>query len=363
MALLRQRRASRAELAKFTGMSQPTVGRIVDDLISGQILAEAETDDLVVDQTMLGRPSQLLELDRSHHRFAAIQIGVKSTRIALLPAAIADTDKWDLQIPTPATAISWAAAVAQAWRELAGDDVELILLSVPGVVDETEGRVLLSPNLRWSQYIALRELLQMAELPATDQSVVIVQEIRALALGHMAVDPSSHDFLLVDFGNGVGAAAVVGGELYHGALALSGELGHTPVLGNMRVCGCGSVGCVETLVSRNGLLATVATIHEQIKTWQQLIDHVATVGIEPWLGDAIDAIAVTIAGALNVLGLRHVVLTGSVTEFAPIVAERLSAAVTRGAMWARFGQITVVTAPRRRTAGLVSAAIDRVLLA
>ena len=178
-----------------------------------------------------GRPSQLLELDRSHHRFAAIQIGVKSTRIALLPAAIADTDKWDLQIPTPSTAISWAAAVAQAWRELAGDDVELILLSVPGVVDETEGRVLLSPNLRWSQYIALRELLQMAELPATDQSVVIVQEIRALALGHMAVDPSSHDFLLVDFGNGVGAAAVVGGELYHGALALSGELGHTPVLG------------------------------------------------------------------------------------------------------------------------------------
>jgi predicted NBD/HSP70 family sugar kinase len=363
MSLLRQRRASRADLAKSTGMSQPTVGRIVDDLIAGQILADAGPGDAVADQTMLGRPSQLLELDSKHHRFAAIQIGVKTTRIAILPANIADTDKWDIEIPTAGNARDWALDVADGWTQLADDDVELLLLSVPGVVDERLGRVLMSANVRWIQDIPLLELLQSAKLPATPRAVVIVQEIRALALGHLAVEPASRDFLLVDFGNGVGAAAVVGGELYGGSLALSGEIGHTPVLGNVRKCGCGSIGCVETLVSRDGLLAAVSRVHPSVKTWPQLLDHVERTGVESWLENAIGAIAVTIAGALNVLGLRHVVLTGSVTEFPPIVAEQLSAAIVRGAMWARFGKISVITAPRRRTAGLVSTAIDRLLMA
>jgi predicted NBD/HSP70 family sugar kinase len=116
-------------------------------------------------------------------------------------------------------------------------------------------------------------------------------------------------------------------------------------------------------VSRDGLLSAAAVVDRTIKSWQQLLDRVDREGIEPWLQHALDAIAVTIAGGLNVLGLRQVVLTGSATEFPPVVAEYLAASISRGAMWARFGQITVTTAPRRRTAGLVSAAIDRVLLA
>src|SRR5215475_14736395 len=85
-----------------------------------------------------------------------------------------------------------------------------------------------------------------------------MQEERALALGHQAVQPGSDGFLLVDFGEGVGGTIVIGGKLYTNPLPLSGEVGHTLVRGNQRACGCGAIGCLETLVSTRGLLRTFA---------------------------------------------------------------------------------------------------------
>ena len=53
----------------------------------------------------------------------------------------------------------------------------------------------------------------------------------------------------------VGGAIIVDGKPLANPLPISGEIGHTPVLGNARPCGCGAVGCMETLVSLRGLLA------------------------------------------------------------------------------------------------------------
>ena len=62
---------SRSDLARATGMSQPTVSRIVDQLRSEHILAESE-DEIHSGENgsgkttaILGRPSTRLELDRT----------------------------------------------------------------------------------------------------------------------------------------------------------------------------------------------------------------------------------------------------------------------------------------------------------
>jgi hypothetical protein len=63
-----------------------------------------------------------------------------------------------------------------------------------------------------------------------------------------------------------------------------------------------------------------------------------------------------------VLGLRRVVITGSLTELPPVVMDHLARAVQSGAMWARFGEVECVAAPRRRAAGLVAMGIDRLVV-
>jgi len=62
------------------------------------------------------------------------------------------------------------------------------------------------------------------------------------------------------------------------------------------------------------------------------------------------------------LGLRRLIVTGSLVDLPPMVIRHLADAISRGALWGRFGNIHVEGAPRRRMAGLVSVGIDRLVL-
>jgi len=390
--LLRMGCASRADLAKAAGISQPTAGKITAELLEMGVLQSAEFPDGNEGASghggasrRLGRPGQLLRLDAERPRFLAIELGVMQTRVAALPVAIRSADEWAHEFSTPATAEAWVAGLREVAAAISHRGLWGVLISVPGIVDEAKDRVIFSPNLHWLESAPLAQLVK----GVWDLPVALVQEIRALALGHLASEPVREDFFLADFGQGVGGAVVIDGQLYPQPTPLSGEFGHTPVPGNLRPCGCGATGCLETLVSRRGLLQSFGVAQgrrpgaapehrsrdgEQAETtgqtegwaqmpaWKRLLAHVEQRGVEPWLGETLDTAAKVICGGLNVLGLHRVVITGSLTEFPGCVIDRLTQEVQRGALWARFGAVTCQAAVRRRSSGLVAMGIDRLIL-
>jgi hypothetical protein len=63
-----------------------------------------------------------------------------------------------------------------------------------------------------------------------------------------------------------------------------------------------------------------------------------------------------------VLGLRQVVITGTLAELPAGVINYFFEAIRRGTLWARIGRIKCETAARRRMAGLVAVGIDRLLI-
>ncbi len=357
--------ASRADLAKAIGLSQPTAGKIADQLIAMGVIEEVDSPEADGENGeakaagKVGRPGRMLRLNRAPVRFLAIQLGVIETSLAPLPLGVSGEDHWAIQIPTPTSADAWQRQLQKISAKLKHKQFWGVLVSVPGIVDENNGRVLFSPNLHWTESANLTQILQSI----WDAPVILMQEERALALGHQAVHPGSDGFLLVDFGEGVGGTVIIGGKLYTNPLPLSGELGHTPVHGNKRPCGCGAVGCLETLISTRGLLQSFEQ-NSGIKdnTWPALANQIAENGLAPWLVETLDAAAAIIAGALNVLGLRRLIVTGSLADFPPVVIRHLADAVSRGALWGRFGSVHVEGAPRRRIAGLVSVGIDRLVV-
>ena len=219
--------------------------------------------------------------------------------------------------------------------------------------------MLLSPNLHWLENVDLAALVgQACKLP-----VLLVQEIRALALGQLAAAPLEDDFLLIDFGMGVGGAVVRRGELQSSPLPTGGEIGHTPVEGQSRPCGCGASGCLETLVSQRALLESFSRARRIANPkWQDFVRHVNRQGVEPWLAQPLRTAAKVFAGALNLLGLRRVVLTGFVTELPPEAVELMEAELRRHTLWARFGEVTCKSAPHYRAAGLILNGLDRLVL-
>jgi predicted NBD/HSP70 family sugar kinase len=362
--LLRLGTASRADLAKSLGLSQPTTGKIADELLQLGVFEETEANGSETPASpdpnrRMGRPARMLRLTQSRALFLGLHLGLEKTSLAPLPLSVNDAGPWANSFDTPPTAKEWFRGLRRAAAQIPQKSFWGILVSVPGLVDERKGEILYSPNLHWTEQTALSSLIRKV----WKAPIMLIQEERALALGHHAADPEGEDFFLADFGEGVGGAVMISGKLYSHPLPISGELGHTPVMGNERRCGCGSKGCLETMASTRGLLQSFAAAHPKSpKSWNALSKSIADRGVEPWLAKTLDAMAIGIAGAVNVLGLRRVVITGAVTELSPAVFSHLTAAIDKGALWARFGQLKIEKAPRRRKAGLVAAGIDRLIV-
>ena len=117
------------------------------------------------------------------------------------------------------------------------------------------------------------------------------------------------------------------------------------------------------MISTRGLLQSFGQYSGGTEnTLPALGDQIAETGLAPWLVDTLNAAAGIIAGALNVLGLRRLIVTGSLVDLPPDVIAHLAEAVSHGALWGRFGIVHVEGAPRRRIAGLVSVGIDRLVV-
>lgn len=353
--LLARKAASRAELAKATGISKPTAGKIIDDLVTAGVVEEIKLVE--GGRPSVGRPGKQLRLATGRPRFVVMDLGVEWTRFSALPPSPSEHERWQVQFKTPNTPEAWLDRVVKGAQKVDVKRPWAVLISASGVVDERKARVLLSPNLHWSEQVDLPWMVRQV----WPTQVGLVQNVRALALGELGARPDGADFLLVDIAEGVGAALMLGGRLYQGPLPLSGELGHTPIPGNSRPCGCGGRGCLETLASERGLIQS----HREAKGAGVTFADVAR-GAEreppAWMRATFDAVASCVGAGLNLYGVRRVVLVGRVTDLPAVATDYLIGAIQRAALWSRFDAVAVTLAPKRPARGLVVAGIQRFLM-
>jgi predicted NBD/HSP70 family sugar kinase len=350
-ALLEGWPCTRPELARRTGLSAMTVGKVAEQLLELDLLAEAPGDS-----ALAGRPPRQLSPSQ-RPRFLAVELGLHATQVQRLSLAGEVAGAAVQRVGRPADLASFQRDL-QALGGLGSEPIEAVLVSVPGVLDGRGPAIVFSPNLHWTEGGELLRWLG-AHFGAP---VCAVQEAQALALGHAAAGGAPEHFLLVELGDGVGSAVVTGGKLLGGPLPLSGELGHTKVPGNLRRCGCGAIGCLETLAGRAGVLATAGEVARPAASWLDLVAAWRDGPLPPWLFATIDATAMVLAGALNLLGLREVVVVGEVAELHPALVPTLRDGLMAHSLLGRFGRVECTLAPARRRLGLLAAAVDRVLL-
>jgi len=345
---------TRSALSRATGLSQATTGKIADELLADGILRNATEDGN--EAAGPGRPGIFLKLDDVQPRFLAIQLGIVHTRLAPLTVAPPPSDAWSKVFETPQSVHQWIKAVVEAVESMGTYRFSAALVSVPGVLDEATGTPVLSPHARWMEGEPLAaELHRALGIP-----VHMIQEVQCLARGHQMADPMADNYLLVDFGIGIGCAAMVRRNLMRGPFPFSGELGHTPVPGNLNLCNCGGMGCLETLVGRERLFG-----EDSAYSTDHLPDNESSKVPQPQrvarLRAALEAAGLAIAGALNVVGLKHAVITGFAADLPPEEFDVLRKCIAASAIAGRFGSVRTDAAPRHWQAGLASVGIDLVL--
>ncbi|HYK82860.1 MAG TPA: ROK family protein [Gemmatimonadales bacterium] len=140
-----------------------------------------------------------------------------------------------------------ASMAAAGGREIVG-----LGIGSPGPLDTARGVVLLTPNLGWTNYPVRDRLAGLLGLPATldnDANCAIFGEWwRGAARG-------ADHVVGLTIGTGIGGGIVLGGEIYHGASDIAGEIGHMTIDSTGRRCKCGNYGCLEAYASGPAIAA------------------------------------------------------------------------------------------------------------
>ena len=116
------------------------------------------------------------------------------------------------------------------------------------------GTIDFAPNLNWNGIVPLAELFK----ECFNVPVFLTNDANAAAMGERIYGAAKNvkDLVVVTLGTGLGSGFVVNGKLVYGHDGFAGELGHTIVEKNGRLCGCGRKGCLETYASATGIVKT-----------------------------------------------------------------------------------------------------------
>jgi glucokinase len=135
---------------------------------------------------------------------------------------------------------------------IGADEVVAIGLGAAGFVEGERATVLFAPNLAWRD-----EPLKQRVEERLGRAVLVENDANASAWAEARYGAARgyRDAMLVAVGTGIGAAIIIGGELYRGRWGIAGEPGHVRVVPDGRLCGCGNRGCWEQYASGNALVA------------------------------------------------------------------------------------------------------------
>jgi glucokinase len=145
------------------------------------------------------------------------------------------------------------ARIAEVIKELSGTHaIDAVGIGAAAWIDADRSTVLYAPNLAWRNLPLRDRLTEAVGLP-----VVVENDgnVAAWAEFQFGAARDAHDSMaLFTVGTGIGGALIIGGELIRGAHGIAGEVGHTVVVADGRLCGCGRRGCVEQYASGKALV-------------------------------------------------------------------------------------------------------------
>jgi len=89
--------------------------------------------------------------------------------------------------------------------------------------------------------------------------VKLTNDANAAALGEMIYGGAKgmKNFVMITLGTGLGSGIITNGDLVYGADGFAGEVGHTTLVPEGRLCGCGGYGHLEAYCSATGIKRTV----------------------------------------------------------------------------------------------------------
>lgn len=338
--------ASRAELARITGLSRSTVSTIVSDLLDAGLAGER--GDQPDGEVHAGRPPVMVSLNRSAGVALGIDFGHRHLRVAVsdLSHSVLAEAWCEMDVDHSADqGLDRAAEFVARVLEEAGADRHHVIgtgMGLPAPIDRISGSVQESSILPgWVGVDAAGEASDRLGLPVEVENDA---NLGALAEYAWGAAKGRSEVVYIKVSSGIGAGLISGGKLQHGVSGTAGEVGHTVLAEGGPVCRCGNRGCLETLASSRAVADLLATSRREPVSTRQLLE-LSTAGdaaAQRLIADAGTAIGIAVANLCNILNPQSVIVGGDLAAAGDVLIDPIREVVRRTAVPSAAAALEVV---------------------
>lgn len=286
---------SRADLARHSGLTRPTVSVLVAELEADGIVSEIGPREDV----RVGKPATLVEINADAFHMIVLDLSSADRFVGAvvnLRGEIVERAELELDGAVRDDAIARVIRLAERLSALTPRRILGIGVGSPGIVDD-RGVVREALHLEWFDLPLRERLANHFQVP-----VRVANDANVAALGvHTFRDVPGLSLMVITIEHGVGVGLIIGGSLVEGEQFSAGEIGHVTVDtasdgASGDLCTCGRRGCLETVIGARYLSERVEGLGRDER------DQVLRAA-----GRALGIVTAPVIGALN---LNEVVLSG-----------------------------------------------------
>ncbi|MBZ4655729.1 MAG: glucokinase [Thermoanaerobacter sp.] len=126
------------------------------------------------------------------------------------------------------------------------ESVKSIGIGCPGPLDARKGIIIHAPMMNWIQVHLTEYISNKFQCPAFLDNDC---NVAALAENKYGAGKGLGNIIYITISTGIGCGIIINGEIYHGKHDSAGELGHTTIDPDGKLCSCGNRGCLELYAS------------------------------------------------------------------------------------------------------------------
>lgn len=244
------------------------------------------------------------------------------------------------------------------------EDIYFIGIGVPGTVDVKTGFVTYCPNLYWYD-VPIGEMFKNY----LGRDVKVMQDSRNAALAEtlLGAGRKYDNTMCVSIGTGIGCGIIIDRKIFNGGMNTAGELGHTPVVKDGRLCVCGNRGCLERYVSGTGIRdRAIDLFPEKFKSEEEkcseYVFELAYQGdkdILAFIDECVDYLAFGIANAVNLLSPEAIIISGGLCVHEELMINPLREKIMKHGYyaWKKQDKLQVCKAELGSDAAMIGAAL------
>lgn len=313
--IIRSGEIGRADLAKLTGLSLPSVMRITDGMIQEGLLIEEGKG-----ASSGGRKPVLLKLNKNALYIIGVEIALRTT-IVLSDLSGEVMEKWESSATSEVAPLSMLERInTVVWQLLEKHQIPMDRFAGLGI--GTPGM-----NFKYNQEqdFAITKGWEALDVKAwfeahrkNTQYLIVTENVaRTRTLNELwfGLGRELKSFLYVFVDKGVGCGFVHNDTILTGHHHVAGEFGHALIMPGGRPCYCGNKGCVEMYVSAGAIVREVKRVKEIAEVsygFTEVMSDDSDPLIREIVQQAGEILGYSLANLININNPKAVILGGEV---------------------------------------------------